>query len=186
MKLSCWPINCFQVSGLETNINFLLTLSRHPEFRKGNVHTNFIPNYESELFAKKARNNSSVGFAVLAQVFSEEVHNLKTSEANDPFVRQGSFRINHSLTRNLSYNLDEKTKCDAQVEFLRKNKFKVSYVFESPEGKSNAQEFLLEGKYAQGENDLLIECLIDGQVCSSHLLLRSKILVFDFLIFSSF
>lgn len=39
--------------GLSTNIEFLLSLSGHPEFEAGNVHTNFIPQHYEELFPPK-------------------------------------------------------------------------------------------------------------------------------------
>ncbi|KIH51543.1 Carbamoyl-phosphate synthase L chain, ATP binding domain protein [Ancylostoma duodenale] len=40
-----------RISGLPTNIQFVRTVLGHPEFVKGNVYTDFIPDYQKELFA---------------------------------------------------------------------------------------------------------------------------------------
>lgn len=41
---------CPQIVGLNTNIDFLLSLSGHPEFEAGNVTTSFIPQHYADLF----------------------------------------------------------------------------------------------------------------------------------------
>jgi hypothetical protein len=38
---------------VDTNLDFLLDLCNHREFISGNVHTNFIEQYRSELWAQK-------------------------------------------------------------------------------------------------------------------------------------
>ncbi|VDO77295.1 unnamed protein product [Heligmosomoides polygyrus] len=40
-----------RISGLPTNIQFVRTVLNHPEFMKGNVYTDFIPDHQEELFA---------------------------------------------------------------------------------------------------------------------------------------
>uniref|UniRef100_A0A8B9RHT2 Methylcrotonoyl-CoA carboxylase subunit alpha, mitochondrial n=1 Tax=Astyanax mexicanus TaxID=7994 RepID=A0A8B9RHT2_ASTMX len=40
----------YNIVGLNTNIDFLLNLSGHPEFEAGNVHTSFIPQHHDQLF----------------------------------------------------------------------------------------------------------------------------------------
>jgi 3-methylcrotonyl-CoA carboxylase alpha subunit len=42
-----------QIVGVDTNLDFLLDLCYHSEFVSGNVHTNFIEQYHSELLAQK-------------------------------------------------------------------------------------------------------------------------------------
>ncbi|VDM65229.1 unnamed protein product [Strongylus vulgaris] len=39
------------ISGLPTNIQFVRRVLKHPEFAKGNVYTDFIPDHQKELFA---------------------------------------------------------------------------------------------------------------------------------------
>uniref|UniRef100_A0A8C7FTS5 Methylcrotonoyl-CoA carboxylase subunit alpha, mitochondrial n=1 Tax=Oncorhynchus kisutch TaxID=8019 RepID=A0A8C7FTS5_ONCKI len=42
----------YNIVGLNTNIDFLLSLSGHPEFEAGNVTTSFIPQHYEQLFPK--------------------------------------------------------------------------------------------------------------------------------------
>ncbi|XP_068960892.1 methylcrotonoyl-CoA carboxylase subunit alpha, mitochondrial isoform X2 [Petaurus breviceps papuanus] len=44
-----YSLHQYNVTGLNTNIDFLLSLSRHPEFEAGNVHTDFIPQHCHDL-----------------------------------------------------------------------------------------------------------------------------------------
>lgn len=62
-----------QIVGLKTNIRFLDDLAKHPEFGKGNVNTDFIPQYEKELFPERgALNDQTLCRAVLALVLFEQ------------------------------------------------------------------------------------------------------------------
>lgn len=61
--------------GLNTNINFLLSLSGHPEFEAGNVSTSFIPQHYTDLFpAAKAPAGETVCQAALSLVLQERQH----------------------------------------------------------------------------------------------------------------
>ncbi|EPY79783.1 methylcrotonoyl-Coenzyme A carboxylase 1 (alpha) isoform 2-like protein [Camelus ferus] len=44
-----YSLRQYHIVGLHTNIDFLLSLSGHPEFEAGNVHTDFIPQHQKEL-----------------------------------------------------------------------------------------------------------------------------------------
>ncbi|KAB7500186.1 Methylcrotonoyl-CoA carboxylase subunit alpha, mitochondrial, partial [Armadillidium nasatum] len=46
-------LNEFNVVGLNTNVEFLKTLSRHTKFEEGDVHTDFIPQHYEDLFPVK-------------------------------------------------------------------------------------------------------------------------------------
>ena len=61
----------FQVLGLNTNIQFLTDLSKHPEFIKGNVHTDFIPQYNDELFPERHTSHAAICQAALALIFKQ-------------------------------------------------------------------------------------------------------------------
>lgn len=78
----------FQVAGLPTNINFLQRLANHWAFEKGQVETNFIENFKSdlfidpcnEIFAKEAYNAATLGATfVAACVCKEEQNTTKES-----------------------------------------------------------------------------------------------------------
>ena len=116
------------MAGLETNINFLLSLAEHSEFKKGAVHTNFIPDHSKELFRKKEWTEDIVIFSVFGQIFNEFVRNSKTIGNKDPFVSEGCFRLNHHLTRNLNYKLDKNVDLNANVTYLSKNNLKIEFL----------------------------------------------------------
>lgn len=74
--VSIWQYASFswQIVGLSTNIDFLLSLSEHPQFEAGNVHTNFIPQHYDELFpAKKATRHEVVCQAALGLILKEKM-----------------------------------------------------------------------------------------------------------------
>lgn len=63
-----------QIVGLSTNIDFLLSLSGHPQFEAGNVHTNFIPQHHDELFpTKKATPREVMCQAALGLILKEKM-----------------------------------------------------------------------------------------------------------------
>lgn len=61
--------------GLNTNINFLLSLSGHPEFEAGNVSTSFIPLHYADLFpTPRAPSGETICQAALGLVLQERKH----------------------------------------------------------------------------------------------------------------
>lgn len=67
--------SCLQIVGLNTNVNFLLSLSGHPEFEAGNVSTSFIPQHHADLFpAAKAPAGETLCQAALGLVLQERQH----------------------------------------------------------------------------------------------------------------
>lgn len=73
-SLSLPPL-CLQIVGLNTNIEFLLSLSGHPEFEAGNVTTSFIPQHYADLFpAPRAPSGETICQAALGLVLQERKH----------------------------------------------------------------------------------------------------------------
>lgn len=69
------PIFLSQIVGLNTNIDFLLSLSGHPEFEAGNVSTSFIPQHHADLFpTPRAPSGETVCQAALGLVLQERKH----------------------------------------------------------------------------------------------------------------
>lgn len=63
-----------QIVGLNTNIDFLLSLSGHPAFEAGDVHTGFIPQHYNELFPpKKGVSNQMLCQAALGLILKEKI-----------------------------------------------------------------------------------------------------------------
>ncbi|XP_033847976.1 methylcrotonoyl-CoA carboxylase subunit alpha, mitochondrial [Periophthalmus magnuspinnatus] len=103
----------YNIVGLNTNIDFLLSLSSHPEFEAGNVSTSFIPQHYADLFpAPRAPSGATLCQAALGLVLQEQSSTHRfTQQSNDPFSPFGSsggFRLNLELSRNMSLQLGDK------------------------------------------------------------------------------
>lgn len=85
------PVCLSQIVGLNTNIDFLLSLSAHPQFEAGNVSTSFIPQHYSDLFpAPAAPCGATVCQAALGLVLQER------SNTEDFTHTSTGERVNHS------------------------------------------------------------------------------------------
>merc|ERR1719278_2082026 len=62
----------YNISGLSTNVNFLMDLASHPEFVAGNVDTEFIPRHYDTLFPTKETSNELICAATMAVILSEK------------------------------------------------------------------------------------------------------------------
>ncbi|XP_053966504.1 methylcrotonoyl-CoA carboxylase subunit alpha, mitochondrial [Anastrepha ludens] len=93
----------YHITGLETNINFLIDLAAHPEFQQGNVHTGFIEEHFNTLFPPIEINDEQLCKAVTALVLNEMQTFGSNSSRNDPFNAAQNKRLNYSLIR--SFNL---------------------------------------------------------------------------------
>ncbi|XP_044752182.1 methylcrotonoyl-CoA carboxylase subunit alpha, mitochondrial [Coccinella septempunctata] len=114
----------YNIAGLETNVNFLLELTNHKEFKKGHVHTNFIRDYHDSLFPMVNTTENEKIQAALATILFERKVNEGRSTKN-PFVLESNFRVNHYHVRNLSIVFD-KEEIPVQVKFIGRNNFEVS------------------------------------------------------------
>lgn len=61
-----------QVIGLNTNIQFLIDLVKHREFQAGNVHTDFIPQHEADLFPTRKITDITLCQAAVAMVLFQQ------------------------------------------------------------------------------------------------------------------
>lgn len=98
-----------QITGLETNVNFLLQLARHPAFRAADVHTDFIPQHMDSLFPALSvteRQLCQAAVAVLQheRAATETTHQTTTTVTmrdSNPFLCERNFRINTRAIRTL-------------------------------------------------------------------------------------
>uniref|UniRef100_A0A3B4UVJ6 Methylcrotonyl-CoA carboxylase subunit n=1 Tax=Seriola dumerili TaxID=41447 RepID=A0A3B4UVJ6_SERDU len=105
----------YNIVGLNTNIDFLLSLSGHPEFEAGNVTTSFIPQHYADLFpTPRAPSGATICQAALGLVLQEkkdtqEFTQASTGEGDNIFhVRKNDLQLfelkkNHTI---LNYNKD--------------------------------------------------------------------------------
>jgi len=89
----------YNISGLSTNVNFLMDLASHPEFVAGNVDTEFIPRHYDTLFPRKELSSSTLCEAVLASVLSENTATAPVLDTTSPFNTLTGARFNHYLYR---------------------------------------------------------------------------------------
>eukprot|EP00090_Calanus_glacialis_P037295 TRINITY_DN6407_c0_g1_i1.p1 TRINITY_DN6407_c0_g1~~TRINITY_DN6407_c0_g1_i1.p1 ORF type:complete len:700 (+),score=246.56 TRINITY_DN6407_c0_g1_i1:52-2151(+) len=89
----------YNISGLSTNVNFLMDLASHPEFVAGNVDTEFIPRHYDTLFPTKKLSDSTLCEAILATILAENKAPVATLDATSPFNSLTGARFNHHLYR---------------------------------------------------------------------------------------
>jgi len=94
----------YNISGLSTNVNFLMDLANHPEFVAGNVDTEFIPRHYDTLFPTKTVSHTTLCQAVLATVLSETNNQVSSLDLNSPFSTLTGARFNHHLYRTVTLN----------------------------------------------------------------------------------
>uniref|UniRef100_A0ACB8FBT4 Methylcrotonoyl-CoA carboxylase subunit alpha, mitochondrial n=1 Tax=Sphaerodactylus townsendi TaxID=933632 RepID=A0ACB8FBT4_9SAUR len=96
----------YNIVGLSTNVEFLLSLSGHPEFEAGNVHTNFIPQHYHELFPPKeavsgvALCQAAFGL-ILREKVSTDAFRMLSGDKFSPFASSSGRRLNMPYARNL-------------------------------------------------------------------------------------
>lgn len=147
-KLVCWAptrdlcikktirsLENYKILGLPTNIKFLHTILNHPDYKKWDFDTNFIPKHKDELLSA-GLNEEVKAMDVLATVLSKIVHendelnvNTQTTISN-PWNIKDNFRVNYKGERSfkLTYKeptKDEKKQIDVTVKYLTENTFNV-------------------------------------------------------------
>ncbi|ALC45447.1 CG2118 [Drosophila busckii] len=94
----------YHISGLETNINFLIDLASHPEFQLANVHTGFIDQHFDTLFPPIVVEQQQLCQAALVLIMNElQAASSNAQGSQDPFAATPNARLNYALIR--SYNL---------------------------------------------------------------------------------
>lgn len=157
----------YHVIGLNTNINFLVNLTKHDEFEKGNVHTNFIPLHKESLFPSSSLSPLLVCQAAVALLLyqHEMVRNkgIKSQDPTSPFTHCTGARINENLVKNLCLK-DGDEKIDVKLVYNPDKSFTVHH---------NGQQYNVTGKMQQEEDRNRLVCCIDGNITSSFVIFQS-------------
>ncbi|XP_047731422.1 methylcrotonoyl-CoA carboxylase subunit alpha, mitochondrial isoform X1 [Prionailurus viverrinus] len=108
-----YSLRQYNIVGLHTNIDFLLSLSGHPEFETGNVHTDFIPQHRKELLpSRKATAKELLCQAALGLILKEkamsDVFKIQSQDRYSPFASSSGRRLNTCYTRNITLRDGEK------------------------------------------------------------------------------
>uniref|UniRef100_A0A8C8HHT7 Methylcrotonoyl-CoA carboxylase subunit alpha, mitochondrial n=1 Tax=Oncorhynchus tshawytscha TaxID=74940 RepID=A0A8C8HHT7_ONCTS len=101
-----------RIVGLNTNIDFLLSLSGHPEFEAGNVTTSFIPQHYEQLFPKpippsRATLCQAALGLLLRERASTQTFRDKSNDPFSPFACSNGRRVNILYSRNMTLQLGE-------------------------------------------------------------------------------
>ncbi|CAI4227540.1 unnamed protein product [Auanema sp. JU1783] len=86
------------ISGLPTNIDFVRTVLNHQEFKKGNVYTDFIPDFHTELFTPVNVKTEVVIERALGKVLLDRLRS-----ADSLYERLSEFRVNHSFEESIPF-----------------------------------------------------------------------------------
>ncbi|GLV39156.1 Methylcrotonoyl-CoA carboxylase 1 [Carabus blaptoides fortunei] len=156
MKLQAKLVD-YNIAGLETNINFLLDLCKHPEFAAGNVHTNFIKDHNHELFIESKPSETVLAQAAVTSALVDELNEISQAINNEdqwnPFVIESGFRVNYNLERifKFTYNKEEYV---VKVKYIKPEHFQVSV--------NNGKWQNVQGNLTRDSNKIILNCKIDG------------------------
>ncbi|XP_077017275.1 methylcrotonoyl-CoA carboxylase subunit alpha, mitochondrial isoform X2 [Tamandua tetradactyla] len=165
----------YNIVGLHTNIDFLLSLSGHPMFEAGHVHTDFISQYHSELFpTQKATAKESLCQAALGLILKEkavtDAFRLQTSDQFSPFASSSGRRLNICYTRNMTLK-DGKNDVAIAVTYNQDGSYSMQI-----EDKTFR---VLGDLYSEGDSTFL-KCSVDGVASHTQLvILENTIYLFS-------
>uniref|UniRef100_A0A670ZRD6 Methylcrotonoyl-CoA carboxylase subunit alpha, mitochondrial n=2 Tax=Pseudonaja textilis TaxID=8673 RepID=A0A670ZRD6_PSETE len=154
----------YNIVGLNTNVDFLLNLSAHPEFEAGNVHTNFIPQHHSELFpSKRSISKMTLCQAALGLILKEKLatdtFRLQTEDKFSPFASSSGRRINVPYVRNIIL-LDNEKNVNIAVQYNHDGSYDMQI---------EDQFFHVSGCLSREDDIEYIRCSVNGVVYQSKL-----------------
>ncbi|XP_025051754.1 methylcrotonoyl-CoA carboxylase subunit alpha, mitochondrial isoform X1 [Alligator sinensis] len=161
-----YSLHQYNIVGLSTNIDFLLSLSGHSQFEAGNVHTNFIPQHHEELFpSRKTTHNEVLCQAALGLILKEKMMtDVFRDQSNDkfsPFASSSGRRLNISFTRNMTL-LDGENNVDITVNYNHDGSYNMQV---------GERTFLVSGDISHKGDSTYLRSSVNGIVCKSKLVI---------------
>ncbi|XP_071178245.1 methylcrotonoyl-CoA carboxylase subunit alpha, mitochondrial-like [Mytilus edulis] len=160
----------YHVIGLNTNIQFLMDLSKHSQFEAGNVHTDFITQHSEELFPNRILSSASICQAAVALVLKDrETAKLtyqNTLDPFSPFLLCASARINNQAKRRIHLK-DGENDVNVMVQCNSDNSFDVTI---------GNQEHHVTAELTNDGSRTSIRCNIDGVISSSNIVIQKDAL----------
>ncbi|XP_060516748.1 methylcrotonoyl-CoA carboxylase subunit alpha, mitochondrial isoform X2 [Cylas formicarius] len=148
----------YNIAGLETNVNFLLDLSKHGEFEAGSVHTNFIQDHNESLFADETPTKIQLIQGGLATILldknREKEMAARRNDSFNPFVLESNFRVNYVHVRDVKLKF-KGTDYIVKVKILGDEEYSVS----CDDGNSWMD---VSAELELGDNKFLLHCTLDG------------------------
>jgi len=152
----------YNIVGLNTNVDFLMQLSSHPQFVEGDVHTDFIDQHYQELFPVKPVTDGLVSQAVLASMLHEMKKSSQaqgtTKDPHNPFTAYPMARLNHSYQKTLKITSQDSS-YDVQITSRGNAQFKLKV------GKS--AEVDVGAKLLEEDGATIIELNSNGEITKS-------------------
>ncbi|KAG5851493.1 hypothetical protein ANANG_G00094010 [Anguilla anguilla] len=168
LKKLRYSLRQYNIVGLNTNIDFLLSLSGHPEFEAGNVHTSFIPLHHAQLFPPPlAPPREVLCQAALGLLLRERDHThafkARSHDQYSPFASSSGRRVNVLYTRNLTLQLGDK-KVEVAVTYNPDGTYSMEI---------GGEVFLVSGDLVEEGGASYLRCSVNGVVS------RPKMVVLD-------
>jgi 3-methylcrotonyl-CoA carboxylase alpha subunit len=107
-------LDLYKVVGLNTNVEFLKSLSTHPEFIAGNVETGFIGKYSQDLLIPLEIPSSEAVISAVIMMLTQSANAIETS-FSDPWTQLSRFRLNSSAEEKVTLDY-QGTKIQVSVE----------------------------------------------------------------------
>ncbi|KAK4879396.1 hypothetical protein RN001_007542 [Aquatica leii] len=152
----------YNIAGLETNVNFLISLCNHEEFAAGNVHTNFIRDNYNSLFVETHPTEHQLIEAALSTILLEKNH----VKDYNPFIVEAGFRINHNHQRDVKLIFKDH-EIKMLIKIINSNKYSVSL--------DNGETwYIVEAEIQKKDSESIIKSNIDGTITSTKVYCDSK------------
>ncbi|XP_027731963.1 methylcrotonoyl-CoA carboxylase subunit alpha, mitochondrial isoform X2 [Vombatus ursinus] len=171
LKKLQYSLHQYNITGLNTNIDFLLSLSRHPEFEAGNVHTDFIPQHSHDLLpppsatAKEVLCQAALGLLLQEKVMTNAFR-LQTEDQFSPFASSSGRRLNFSHTRNVTLQ-DGKNKVAVAVKYNRDGSYSMQI---------EDKTFEVLGDLCNEGDCTYLKCSVNGVVSKPKLIILENII----------
>ncbi|XP_071512984.1 LOW QUALITY PROTEIN: methylcrotonoyl-CoA carboxylase subunit alpha, mitochondrial-like [Panulirus ornatus] len=158
----------YNIVGLNTNVDFLMSLATHPSFMAGDVSTDFIPDHHNELFPDLKPSPQLFCQTALALILEEEQEGVRavanSQEPTSPFRPGATPRINHTLSRTINL------KCEGadehiQVDYLGSGRYRMTV------GRTS---FDVSGSLVCDNNVRHLTAIVDGCISRSHVVMENR------------
>ncbi|XP_040858548.1 methylcrotonoyl-CoA carboxylase subunit alpha, mitochondrial isoform X1 [Ochotona curzoniae] len=156
----------YNIVGLHTNIDFLLSLCGHPEFEAGNVHTNFIPQHHRELLpswkaaAKEWLCQAALGL-ILQEKATTDAFGLQTQDQFSPFSLCNGRRLNVEYIRNMTLR-DGKNNVTIAVTYNHDGSYSMQI---------EDKTFHVHGKLSSEGGCTYLKCSVNGVASKAKLII---------------
>ncbi|KAF5291027.1 hypothetical protein FQR65_LT11480 [Abscondita terminalis] len=155
----------YNIVGLETNVNFLISLCNHQEFVTGNVHTNFIRDHFDSLFVETKPSDKQLLQAAVSTLLLQK----EESKDYNPFTVEAGFRVNHNHETNVKLIFKD-TEIKILIKIIKNNKYSLSL--------DNGNTWhTVEATITKFGNESAVKYNINGAISNAKVYLDSKNLI---------